>query len=249
MKLMEEHWIKIFESDLYIHEMLKIWEEGNKWAKWIDEVAKKYKVEGKSVLDVPCGIGRISYFLSKMGYKVTGVDISEKLIKKAIENVKDGKFIRGDMRKLSEVIEKEKFDIVINIFNSLGYYEEEDDLKILRELREVTKDNGIVIVNLENRDFIVYNKPELLHSYIPPYLIIDHNAFDPYTSRLHVDRVYIKDGKEVEKLSFSQRFYSLHEILSLMRRAGFKILDVYSGYSWKKFEVSDPEMTIVAKLA
>jgi len=243
---MEEYWLKIFESDLYINEMLKIWEEGEKWAKWIDEVAKKFGVKGKKVLDVPCGVGRVSYFLSKIGYQVTGVDISDKMIKKAKENVKNGEFIRGDMRKLSEII-KSKFDIVINIFNSLGYYEEEDDLKILRELREVTSQEGIVIINLENRDFMIYNKPEIVHSYVPPYLIIDQNKFDPFTSRLQVMRTYIKDGKEVEQISFSQRYYSLHEIINLMRNAGFKILEVYSGYSWKNFEISDPQMTIVAR--
>ncbi|BFH72577.1 class I SAM-dependent methyltransferase [Sulfurisphaera javensis] len=243
---MEEYWLKIFESDLYISEMLKIWEEGEKWAKWINEVTKKYNVKGNKVLDVPCGIGRVSYYLNKLGYNITGVDISEKMINKAKENVKQGIFIRGDMRKLSEVV-KEKFDIVINIFNSLGYYEEEDDLKILRELREVTSQDGIVIVNLENRDFMIYNKPEILHSFVPPFLIIDQNRFDPYTSRLYVIRTYIKDGKEIEKIEFSQRYYSLHEIVNLMKKAGFKILDVFSGYSWKNFEINDPQMTIIAK--
>lgn len=67
---MDEYWLKIFESDLYINEMLKLWEEGNKWAKWIDEVSRKYNVKGKKILDVPCGIGRVSYFLSKLGYEI-----------------------------------------------------------------------------------------------------------------------------------------------------------------------------------
>ena len=244
---MEEYWLKIFESDLYINEMLKLWEEGSKWASWIDEVVRKYSVKGKKVLDVPCGIGRVSYFLSKLGYEITGVDISEKMVKKSKENVPNGVFIKGDMRKLTQVLRGETYDIIINIFNSLGYYEEEDDLKILREFRGVIKDNGILIVNLDNRDFLIYNKPEIVHSYVPPYLVVDRNVFDPFTSRLQVTRSYIKDGKEVEKISFSQRFYSLHEIVQLMKKAGFEVVDVYSGYSWKKFEISDPQMTIIAK--
>jgi len=94
---------------------------------------------------------------------------------------------------------------------------------------------------------VIYNKPEILHSFVPPYLIIDQNKFDPFTSRLHVLRTYIKDGKEVEKIEFSQRYYSLHEIVSLMKKAGFKIIDVFSGYSWEKFEINDPQMTLLAK--
>ena len=37
------------------------------------------------ILDVGCGTGRHSIELSKRGYKVTGIDLSEKQIAKAIE--------------------------------------------------------------------------------------------------------------------------------------------------------------------
>ncbi|MEM4911827.1 MAG: SAM-dependent methyltransferase, partial [Metallosphaera sp.] len=48
---------KIFESDFYISEMVKIWDEGNKWANWIKQLSQRYNL-GKTVLDVPCGVGR-----------------------------------------------------------------------------------------------------------------------------------------------------------------------------------------------
>ncbi|AAY81649.1 class I SAM-dependent methyltransferase [Sulfolobus acidocaldarius] len=243
---MEDYWIKIFESDLYINEMLKIWEEGEKWAKWIDEVVKKYKIDARNILDVPCGIGRVSYYLTKLNYNVSGIDISEKMINTAKERVKKGNFIKGDMRHLSTLI-RDKFDIILNIFNSLGYYEEEDDLRILNEFRAVLKQGGLLIVNLENRDYAIYNKPEVVHSYVPPYVIIDKNDFDPFSSRLKVTRSYLKDGKEIERITFSQRLYSLHEIVRLLTKSGFEILEVLSGYSWKRFEVTDPQMAIIAK--
>ena len=39
-----------------------------------------------SILDLACGKGRHSIFLNKMGYNVTGVDISPKNIKEANEH-------------------------------------------------------------------------------------------------------------------------------------------------------------------
>lgn len=64
---------------------------------------------------------------------------------------------------------------------------------------------------------------------------------------MKVTRSYLKDGKEIERITFSQRLYSLHEIVRLLTKSGFEILEVLSGYSWKRFEVTDPQMAIIAK--
>ena len=242
---MEEEIRKFFESDLYVSEMLKLWDEGKSWSEFIDALARKYSL-GKSVLDVPCGIGRVSHFLSEMGYRVVGVDISERLIEEARKRSPKVTFVEGDMRKLHEVIGDEKFDIVINIFNSLGYYTEEEDLNILKNLKDAS--NKLIIINIDNRDYVIYNKPEIQHIYIPPYIVIDVNEFDPYTSRLIIKRTYYMNGKEVEKFTFSQRLYSLHEIVKALKGLGLNILGVYSGYSLKPFEPLDPQMTLVVSV-
>ncbi len=242
---MEEEIRKFFESDLYVSEMLKLWDEGRNWAEFVDTFVRKYSLS-KNVLDVPCGIGRVSHFLSELGYNVVGVDISERLIKEARARSPKVKFVKGDMRKLKDVLGNEKFDVVINIFNSLGYYTEEDDIEILRNLKESS--NKLIIINIDNRDYVIYNKPEVQHIYIPPYLVIDVNEFDPYTSRLIIKRTYYLNGKEVEKFTFSQRLYSLHEIVKILKWLGLNIIGVYSGYSLKPFEALDPQMTVVASL-
>ncbi|BDB99159.1 class I SAM-dependent methyltransferase [Saccharolobus caldissimus] len=240
---MSDEWIKIFESDFYVREMIKVWDEGEKWANWIDEVVNKYKLD-KKVLDVPCGIGRVSYFLAKKGYDVTGIDISEKMINIAKSNIQNGKFIVGDMRRLNEIIGNEKYDLVINIYNSLGYYSEEDDLKILESIRLSTK--KLAVINLDNRDYIIYNKPSEYYTFIPPYLVYSKVEFEPETSRLKVYRKYYMDNKEVGEINYSQRLYSIHEVLTLLKKAGLKAIEVVSGYSWKRFSIMDPEMTIIA---
>ncbi|EZQ06568.1 MULTISPECIES: class I SAM-dependent methyltransferase [Acidianus] len=240
---MSDIYFSIFETDFYINEILKVWEEGKKWAEWIDQLKKKYNL-GNKVLDVPCGVGRVSYFLSKIGYDITGVDISEKMISLSKKNVEKGKFLRGDMRSLKSVIGNEKFDIVINIFNSLGFLSEEDDLQILDSIKNST--SGIAIINLDNRDYIIYNRPENYYAFVPPYLVENYSVFDPFSSRMKIKRIYKNQkGEVIGSLEYSQRYYSLHEIIAMLKKLGFKVLDVYSGHSWKKFDVTDPEMTIV----
>jgi len=238
-----EETLKIFESDFYISEMVKVWEEGRKWAEWVYQLAKRLGV-GNRVLDVPCGIGRVANFLVNVGFSVVGIDISERMIQLARKNVGGATFIKGDMRRLPEVLKGDRFDVVINIFNSLGYYGEEDDLEIMKSIRQVT--GGVAVINLDNRDYVIFNWPEVYYSYVPPYMVIDTSKFEPTTSRLQVHRKYIDQrGREVGQLKYTQRYYSLHEVFSMVRRAGFRVVGVYSGYSWKEFEIGDPQMTLL----
>ncbi|MCL6495484.1 MAG: class I SAM-dependent methyltransferase, partial [Ignavibacterium sp.] len=54
-----------------------------------------------SILDLACGSGRHSILLAKQGYYVTGVDLSDRLLKEAVKSAKaenlDIKFIKADM--------------------------------------------------------------------------------------------------------------------------------------------------------
>lgn len=57
-------------------------------------------IEGKTVLDVGCGVGHFYPYASSYGY--TGIDSSPDMIKKAKNNFPDGVFKIGDIYDLSE---------------------------------------------------------------------------------------------------------------------------------------------------
>jgi len=79
----------------------------------------------KSILDAPCGYGIISNSLAALGYRVTGIDISDYFINLAKKQAKQKGlnvfYIVGNIlnKKISG-----KFDAVLNIFTSLGYLED-----------------------------------------------------------------------------------------------------------------------------
>ncbi len=52
---------------------------------------------GARVLDAGCGSGAFSQYLLELGLEVTGVDISDGLIRLARENLQAGKFLAGDI--------------------------------------------------------------------------------------------------------------------------------------------------------
>ncbi len=80
------------------------------------------------ILDLACGAGRHAIELARRGYQVTGYDLSEDLVRRARADAKRAKvkvsFVRGDMRELDF---RGRFDAVINMFSSFGYFGSVED--------------------------------------------------------------------------------------------------------------------------
>ena len=69
---------------------------------------------GARLIDVPCGLGRHSIELSRRGYRMTGVDLSEQSIAEARRNADLAAlpidWVRGDMVLLDRSCGEEPFD-------------------------------------------------------------------------------------------------------------------------------------------
>ncbi|WP_223701956.1 class I SAM-dependent methyltransferase [Sutcliffiella deserti] len=100
---------------------------------------------GSSILDAGCGDGFGSYLLAENNYKVTGIDIAEKMINRAIEKRDHPNIIfkQGDLTKLP--IENENVDAIMAI-NSIEWVEH--PLDVLDEFRRITKEKGILFLGL-----------------------------------------------------------------------------------------------------
>ena len=81
------------------------------------------------MLEVACGTGSHSKILVERGYEVTGVDISEDMLRIARSKLKgNARFLQGDMRDLDAVVEG-KYDAAICLFSSISYNLTKADLR------------------------------------------------------------------------------------------------------------------------
>ena len=220
---------------------------------------KQYGVtEDGLILDHCCGIGRHSVLLAEKGYRVTGVDISPVFIERANEiaeemNTQDRCSFRvGDVRKLDEVFKRKQFDAIINMFTSLGYYEDPTEILILGKIREVTKPDGILIIDAVNRDRALKN---LVLSNIEEY---EENQVYLVKIRLKLEKsvlerewsIYKKEGKDLKHINTSyitQRILSLHEQIKFLNEAGWNHLDTYADFDLGPFSVDARHMITVSK--
>ena len=98
---------------------------------------------GADVLDVPCGFGRHTLALARAGYRAVGVDRSPPLLDEARRRAGGArwpKLMRADYRELP--FAEESFDAAFNLFTSLGYLGDEEDVKVLAAIRRVLRPGG-----------------------------------------------------------------------------------------------------------
>lgn len=108
------------------------------------------------ILDLACGKGRHAIYLNKKGFDVTGIDLSEKSIEcaKTSEN-ETLHFYTHDMRKL---FRSNYFDIVLNLFTSFGYFEQErDDNAVINSASKALKPNGLFVLDFLNAKKLIGN--------------------------------------------------------------------------------------------
>ncbi|WP_121665614.1 class I SAM-dependent methyltransferase [Mesonia aquimarina] len=107
------------------------------------------------LLDLACGKGRHSIYLHKLGYNVTGVDLSKNSIAEAKTHEKQGlDFQVHDMCKPLP----EKFDAVFNLFTSFGYFEkEESNLNTIKAIKQELKPNGFGVIDFMNVEKVITN--------------------------------------------------------------------------------------------
>ena len=82
------------------------------------------EIKGKSILHLQCHFGQDTISLSRMGAKLTGVDLSDKSIEKANELANqtnsDAQFICCDLYDLPDHLE-EQFDLVFSSYGTIGW--------------------------------------------------------------------------------------------------------------------------------
>lgn len=101
--------------------------------------------EGK-VLDFGCGLGRISYEISKTGCSVVGIDKSKFAIEFAVSHFGNNntKFICSDALDTDF---KDFFHYAL-CYHMLEHLEKMDAIKILSKVNKALKENGVVVIGV-----------------------------------------------------------------------------------------------------
>ena len=188
------------------------------------------------LLDLGCGKGRHSIYLNSLGFNVVGADLSKNsiLLARQFENEKL-KFIEHDMRNPFN----SKYHAILNLFTSFGFFEDDnDDIKVLKNIKNGLKPNGIAIIDFMNVKKVISN---LVSEEIQT---IDGISFK-------INR-YLRNGFIVKEINFDAdgehhtyfekvKSLDLPKIKTYLNSVDFKIKHIFGNYQLGGFneETSD----------
>jgi SAM-dependent methyltransferase len=199
---------------------------------------------GDWVLDAPCGHGRIANRLAAQGIKVTGVDITPHFLEKARESGTDVDYRLGDLRELPV---DGPFDAAISWFTSFGYFDDEDNRRVLAEYRRVLRPGGKLLLESLHHDGLVRGMAAPGFARVDEVgddLSIDNNTFDPLTGRLESDRMVVRDGV-TKRFHFFVRLPTVPEWRNWLADAGFADVS-FAGRSGEPLTVDSFRIVVVA---
>lgn len=209
------------------------------------------------IIDIGCGTGRHAIELSRRGYNVTGIDLSDSQLNRAREKTSalnlDITFLKHDARNLPF---KDEFDLAIMLCEGGFPLMETDEMnyEILRNAAETLKNNGKLIFTTLNGLFPLFHsvKDFLASSTEDGNAVYSGNTFDLMTFR-DINITTIEDDSGVVKeLNCNERYYVPSEITWLLKSLGFKTIDIYGAklgaYSRDdKLATEDYEMLVIAE--
>lgn len=197
------------------------------------------------VLDLCCGAARHSIALAAIGHTVTGIDASVEYLEDARATARARnvavELIYGDIRRTPFGL---NYDAAICMFHSFGFFSDEENNQVLRDVYVALKPGGRFLIELLNRDWVLSNFQKISERTVGDIRIIEHRAFDLLTSRSNFITEY-HEGGEIVKKSGSWRLYSAHELKSMMDIIGFKLVYAHGEIDKTDLKQESPLMRLV----
>jgi SAM-dependent methyltransferase len=207
-----------------------------------------------NILDIACGTGRHSIELTKRGYKVTGIDLSESQLNAAKTKAQsDGlniNFIRMDARNLPFI---EEFDLAIMICEGAFPLMETDEMnyEILKCAFKSLKNDGKLIFTTLNGLFPIFNSIDTFINENNQNGNVCSSNFNIMTFRDNSKFQVTDDNGIIKELECNERYYVPSEITWLLKSIGFTKSDIYGcklgAFSRNdKLTPQDYEMLVIA---
>ena len=206
-------------------------------------------LEGGSVLDLACGPGRHAAALAKRGFRVTGVDLSPSLLRRARDRARaegvDVEWVQEDMRCF---VRPDSFDLTINIFTAFGYFDDrQDDLEVLRNIHQSLRKGAACVIEVMGKECLARHFLPTTSEELPDgrLLVQRHEIIEDWT-RVKNQWTVIEDGTATT-FRFQHTVYSGQELKDRLLGVGFGDVRLFGGLDSSEYGLDSLRLVAVAR--
>ena len=221
------------------------------WGNYLWKILKEHGINDGLVLDLGCGTGKITRFLSKKGYDMIGVDLSEEMLEVAGRQDTEGiLYLQQDMREFELY---GTVGAVVSVCDSVNYLLEEADLLTVFSLVNNYLDPGGIFIfdlntiykyeNVLGESTIAEDREE--SSFIWENYYDQETMVNEYDLALFIrmeDDLY---RKYVE--THYQKAYSLDTVIMALKEAGMDFVAAYDAFTENPIREDSERIYVVAR--
>ena len=222
------------------------------WIEQIKAISGKYFTGARSMLELACGTGTIGIGLSKKGFLVEALDISEDMLTVAQSKAFDAgikmRFYHQDMVSFNT---KKKYDVVFCMCDGLNYVLDESSVEsVFKNVEQHLNPGGLFICDLSSKFKLkeVIGNRTFAETFDQAAYIWE-NEFDDMTNQLAFTLTLFKeddDGYQRFEEYHTQKAHEM-EAISEIANSYFTILEILDGDTFDALEATSQRICFIMK--
>jgi SAM-dependent methyltransferase len=241
------NWTKTFFTGIWNEVQIKAYSPlmTKEQTKLIIDILKPTKKS--TILDVPCGNGRISEELAKKGFAVTGIDSNKYMLNHAESNKKSViSNIRYFLKDMRDIDFRSEFSYAICFWGSFGYFDDAGNNEFLVKIHNALRAGGKFLMDTHTVETLLTRFQAVGWSQVEDIYVLQQRTYEEISSRIISDWTFLKKGK-IEKRTSSMRLYTFKELTDILRMIGFKKITAYGSLKQDLFKRSSERLYLLAE--
>jgi len=153
------------------------------------------------------------------------------------------RYLCADSRRY---FENGKYDCIIHLFSSFGYFSDDENEQVIKNIAVSLIEGGLLCLDILNRDAFLKDYPRFSVIEKNADLMIDRNRFDPVSGRLYNSRIVIRDGIRKDT-PFFLRLYNPNEIIRILKAEGLSVMKIFGDWKSNSFTAESRRMILIAR--
>jgi SAM-dependent methyltransferase len=190
----------------------------------LDRLILSHVPKKAEILDLCCGDGRVTQALARKGYRLLGVDGSEKMLTFAKQRLPKTTFILADARNFELPMQ---FDAAISTFDSLNHVMDPEDLDLVfQNVQHCLKPGAPFLFDLNREEAYREFWARTSTSVASKAVSIARGSYDGLSKTADCDITLFRlENGAWNRTDFrlSQRFHPDQVVVSALERSGFSV--------------------------